>query len=124
MKEIRKDLKNYEWKYQISNLGRVKSLNYHNTYKEWILSPKDNTHWYKFVWLSKNNKVKNIKIHRLVAEAFLGNPYKKPQVNHVDGIRSNNVLSNLERATGSENMRHAIDILWYVPRFKLLSVKT
>jgi len=61
--------------------------------------------------LSKNNRRRNIPIHRLIATAFIENIDNKPQVNHIDGNKKNNNISNLEWCTASENMRHAIDIL-------------
>lgn len=82
MKEIWKDIKDYEGLYQVSNLGRVKSLNYRNTGKAEVMSPGKHTNGYFKVCLHKNGEYKNFFIHRLVAEAFIPNPDGKPQVNH------------------------------------------
>ena len=73
MKEVFKDITGFEGLYQVSNLGRVKSLNYGRTGKEKILSPGNN--WgYQMVSLYKNGIRKQFKIHRLVAETFIPNP--------------------------------------------------
>lgn len=63
---------------------------------------------YKRVALASNGKRKNHSIHRLVAIAFIPNPLNKPEVNHIDGIKANNHVSNLEWATRSENILHAM----------------
>lgn len=82
--------------YQISNYGRVKSLNYNKTKQEKILKPQKSTKGYLTVGLNKNGKQVRKQIHRLVAEAFLENPNNLPQVNHKDEDKSSNIVSNLE----------------------------
>jgi hypothetical protein len=59
--------------------------------------------------LNNNKKSKNLSIARLVAKAYLPNPENKPTINHIDGNKENNMLCNLEWATYSENMKHAMD---------------
>lgn len=86
--------------YMVSDEGRVKSLKYN---KETILSPTTDGKGYKMVALWTNGVKKPIRVHRLVAETFLPNPYNKPQVNHLDEDKGNNKLSNLEWATNREN---------------------
>lgn len=112
MEEIWKNIKNYP-NYQISNLGRVKALkfysNIHKKYydRELILKEKTNRFGYKFVGLSNEFGRKNKIIHRLVAEAFIENPNKLPEVNHKDGNKSNNCVDNLEWCSRKENVLHS-----------------
>lgn len=110
MKEIWKDIKGYEGKYQISNMGNVKSLAYHRSRKCKILIPRD-AKGYLLVNLCLGGKVSYVKIHRLVAEHFIPNQQNKAYVNHKDGNKHNNVVSNLEWATPLENNLHAYHIL-------------
>ena len=101
--------------YEISNLGRVRSLDHYirqrnnskKLHKGRILNTWSDKIGYTVVGLNKYNKYKIKKIHRLVAEAFIPNPENKSDVNHIDGNKSNNIVSNLEWATRSENMQHA-----------------
>jgi hypothetical protein len=113
MEEIWKDIPNYEGYYQVSNLGRIKSLKrviYKSdgtirTLKERILSPvKDGRRYYK-VSLHKNTNRKTLKIHQLVAMAFLGHEPcgMKMVVNHIDNNPVNNRVSNLEIVSQREN---------------------
>ena len=111
--EIWKDIKGYEGCYQVSNMGRIKSLsrkvwngkNYFWT-SERILRPGIDRDGYFLVNLSKNGKAKTEKVHRLVAKTFIPNPKNKEAVNHIDEDPSNNKLENLEWATVSENNNH------------------
>lgn len=70
--------------YMISSLGRVKSLNYHNSGTERMLKPSVGTNGYLSVVLSSRGKTKRVMIHRLVAEAFVPNPENKPCVDHIN----------------------------------------
>ena len=91
--EIWHDIEGYEGLYQISNKGRVKSL-----YKgsERILKPLDNGRGYLRAHLTKENTSKHIRIHRLVAQAFIPNPHNLPEINHKDENKKNNCVENLE----------------------------
>ena len=91
-----RDAVGYEGLYMVSNIGRVKSLNYLHTKKEKILKPGKNTRGYLYVNLCKKGKIKNTRIHRLVCEAFLPNPLNLPQVNHINEIKEDNRVENLE----------------------------
>lgn len=112
--EVWKDIEGYEGRYQVSNLGRVKSLKRHtvnntNT-KDRILKPLVNRKGYLRVGLSKNGIQSTKTIHRLVAETFIANPENKPHVNHIDEDKTNNMVYNLEWMTNKENRNHGTAI--------------
>ena len=102
MKEIWKDIEGYEG-YQVSNMGRVRSFKYG---KVRILKPVANKNGYLKVQLYKNNSLKTIFIHRLVAMAFIPNPNNLPQVNHKDEDKTNNIVSNLEWCDAKYNSNY------------------
>lgn len=114
MKEIWKDIEYTNGNYQISNLGRVKSKERYacrNVYvKEKIIKPTKNVRGYLFVHIRKYPKT-TIFVHRLVAIAFIPNPHNYKEVNHIDGNKQNNCVSNLEWVTHRENMKHSYDNL-------------
>jgi len=101
-----KSIDGYDNVYKVSSLGKVKRV----TPKEVFLNGGWYPNGYKFVCLSKNKQTASKMIHRLVAKAFIENKENKPQVNHKDGNKQNNVASNLEWVTCSENLKHAVDI--------------
>lgn len=100
--EIWKDIEGFE-KYQISSYGRVRS--YHNNT---IIIRKTNiVSGYEHLMLNKNNKKYNFYIHRLVGTAFIPNPENKPEINHKNGLKTDNNVENLEWTTRIENAQHA-----------------
>lgn len=117
MEEIWKDIPGYEGLYQISNKQMVKSLSRkefggrNRIRGERILKPRTDRGGYLHVALSKNGETKNLSIHRLVAIAFIPNPDNKLCVNHIDGVKKNNSIDNLEWCTHSENTKHMFDVL-------------
>lgn len=110
MNEIWKDIKDYEGIYQVSNLGRVKSVDRldgsNHRLKGKIKSTSIRPNGYENVILFKNSKRKGHSVHRLVAQAFISNTDNKPEVNHIDENKTNNQASNLEWVTAKENMNH------------------
>ena len=102
-KEIWKDIPNYEGLYQASNLGRVKSLERSYRRKEKILKPGINQYGYYQVALCKQSIVKRYLVHRLVWEAFNGTIPENMQVNHINEIKTDNRLENLNLMTAKEN---------------------
>lgn len=111
--EMWKDIKGYEGLYQVSNLGRVKSLPKRKgkgkgyLTKEIILKPKIDKYGYEAVCLRRDNANHHATVHRLVATMFCENPMLKETVNHIDGNKLNNNFNNLEWCTSRENTRHA-----------------
>lgn len=116
------DIEGYEGLYQVSTLGRVRSLDritqctncYGNkvdvTIRGKLLRGSKDFAGYLVVMLYGSKSRTTCKVHRLVAKAFISNPENKPEVNHIDGDKSNNYVDNLEWVTGSENKAHAYSI--------------
>lgn len=110
-KEIWKTIDGYE-NYQVSNFGNVKSLNYRNTKKPKILKNIKMKIGYNSVTINK----KIFYVHRLVAIHFIENPFNKREVNHLNGIKNDNFIENLEWCTPSENMKHAFNTKLNIPK--------
>ena len=106
--EIWKSIKSYEGLYEISSLGRVKSLNYRGTGKEKVLKNIEDRKGYLMVCLTKNGKQKHFKVHRLVAEAFIPNPEGKPCIDHINTIKNDNRVENLRWVTHEENSNNSL----------------
>lgn len=108
-----RNIKGYEGLYQVSNLGRVRSLDHYASngvkdiiYKGRILSQNLGTNGYLSVQLSKGGKIVRRMIHRLVGEAFIDNPSKLPMINHKDENKKNNVADNLEWCDAKYNSNY------------------
>lgn len=111
--EIWKDIPGYSGLYQISNLGRIRS------YPKWrgpvrlkakILKPRINQHGYKQKILVKNGIRKTYNIHRLVAMAFIPNPYNKKCIDHINTIKTDNRVENLRWVTHKENSNNPLSL--------------
>lgn len=122
--EVWKDIQGYEGLYQVSNLGKINSLEKivrgprgtTRTVKQRILIPRNNGNGYLYVGLCKNGFSKHSYIHRLVAETFLLASNKLPQINHIDGDKNNNCVDNLEYCTQSYNNKHAYKLKLRTPK--------
>ena len=111
MEEIWKPIEGYEGLYEVSNLGRVRSIKFRNNRTEFdrikILKANDNSRGYPAVTLSMHGKTKTYCVHRLVAMAFIPNPQNLPDVDHIDHNRTNNVVTNLQWLTKGDNVRRS-----------------
>lgn len=115
VEEIWKDIPGYPKEYLVSNLGRVKRLQFKcsrgRLYPTILSKVRVDQHGYCRVWVAKSNRL----LHRLVALAFIPNPLSKPDINHKNGIKTDNNLTNLEWVTESENSIHSYKILGRKP---------
>lgn len=102
MNVIWKQIPNYPL-YVCSSDGKIKNIK-----RQKLLKPTSDKNGYLKVILCKDNKHKNIAVHRVVAMVFLKNPHNLPQVNHKDGNKTNNTVSNLEWCSNYDNIQHAI----------------
>ena len=109
MIEIWKPIEGYD-NYMVSNLGRVKSLNYNRTGKEKLLKPSTQN-GYLSIGLSKNGKLKKLRVNRVVAEAFIPNPDNKSFIDHINTDRTDNRVDNLRWVTNNENMNNHLTLI-------------
>lgn len=103
--EMMKKIEGFD-RYYISKTGQILDIDYDRTKKNKLLKQQTTLDGYKFVQLSKNGKIYNKRIHRLVAQAFIPNPNNYPQVNHKDEDKTNNNVDNLEWVTAKYNTNY------------------
>jgi hypothetical protein len=108
LNEIWKDIPEFESYYQVSNLGNLKS--YKGNKNGRILKNNNKYGSYLSVFLCINGKKRSTRMHRIVAETFIPNPDNLPEVNHIDGNRQNNEISNLEWCSHDYNVHHSMSI--------------
>lgn len=111
--EIWKDIPGYDGQYKVSNFGRIQSFRSKyrgGQYYGMILKSHISKSKYVYQQLRKNNKTITHLLHRLVAEAFIPNPYNKPNINHLDNNPSNNCTTNLQWCTQKENIQYAANL--------------
>lgn len=118
----------YEGSYEVSDLGNVRGLDRFNSLgaprKGGVMSQTLTAKGYRRLGLSRDGKMSALQVHRLVCLAFIPNPDNKPQVNHIDGDKTNNHLDNLEWCTNGENQIHAFANGYNKPRVGELNNKT
>ena len=118
MEEVWKDIPGFEGMYQCSDIGNVKGLDRlvpcgkkTNSIKGQIIKPKIDRYGYPHLHISKDSKKFFFTVHRLVASTFIENKENKPQVNHINGIKTDNRIENLEWCNNSENILHSFRCL-------------
>lgn len=105
--ETWRSVKGYEGLYEVSDLGRVRTLNYHRTGKVKVMRPGLGKNGYLVVNLCKDGKMKCFLVHRLVYESFIGDIPAGMTIDHVNNVKTDNRLSNLQLLTQGDNARKA-----------------
>ena len=112
--ELYKTIPGYDGKYQVTLWGRI-----YNVDTGRFLTPYRNEKGYlRIDLIERNGRAKHFKVHRLVAQAFIPNPFNKEQVNHRDGNKENNSFTNLEWVTDEENKMHQATMLYLKDDFE------
>lgn len=124
MKEVWKEVIGYETLYAVSNLGRIKAFakhidsgKCHRSWDEHILKCASDQRGYLKTNLAKDGVNRTVKVHRIVAQAFIPNPDNLPEVNHKDGNKQNNSVENLEWSDRLSNQRHAVKSGLWKPHY-------
>lgn len=108
-----KDVLGYEGLYQVSDEGRIRSICRQGNALPGIRKPSLDKDGYLQIGLYDNGECRKWKVHRLVATTFIPNPFSKPQVNHINGIKTDNRVENLEWVSDKDNKAHAIKNGYY-----------
>ncbi len=106
MEAIWREVCGSDGRYEVSNAGAIRKVATQKLVHQYISS-----NGYMRASIYMDGRYRTVAVHRIIAQAFVSNPDGKPQVNHIDGNKTNNALSNLEWVTASENIQHAYDYL-------------
>lgn len=110
--------------YEVSNFGNVRIINSELVRSSKLFAPFVSQHGYMIanIRVDEGRFWQSIGVHRLVALAFHGNPFNKPQVNHIDGVRLNNRSDNVEFVTIKEHLEHGVSVLGWSIRPELMII--